>query len=80
MLHKLRNGERWRPVGQNESDYPLRLAFNELVNTLQYFLQNLLLRFILVGLLLIQLADVCRIDGNDVLSFFMYLHCSLYFR
>lgn len=77
MLHKWRNGERGGPIGQDITSNPFGSAFNKIVNVLQYLMKNLYLRLLLASLLIVQKADISRINGHNVLSFFMYLHIPL---
>lgn len=79
VLHQWRNGKRWRSIGHDKTDNPLYIAFKKIVYSIHYSAENLDLRFLLTSLLLIQITDIFRINGHNVLSSFMYLHCPLYF-
>ena len=79
MLHQWRNGERRRSVRHDATDYPLYFAIKKIVYLFQHCTTNIILRLLLASLLLIQTTNIVKIDGNDVLSFYMCLHCSLHF-
>ena len=80
VFYEWRDGECRRTVGHDAADYPLYLTIKKIVYLFQYCTTNLILRLLLPSLLLIQTTNIFKIDGNDVLSFYMRLHCSLYFR
>ena len=75
VFHKWCDGERRRTIGHDATDYPLYLAIKKIVYLFQHCTTNLMLRLLLASLLLIQTTNIFKIDGNDVLSFYMCLHC-----